>query len=301
MSKWPRDNQAELIRFFGNPGGSGPGSVRAQMIPVIPPFKMYYAGKLLKSLSFHRKGAPALLAAMNKVWDYYDNDQEKIDALGISKTAGTWNPRKVRGSKTKWSSHAFGSAIDINAEQNGFNVAGNIPLPMIAAFKSEGFRWGGNYKSRKDPMHFELIASGEPERTFEEWLEFYKVSKNTQASAALDDPNGGMEFDGAETFSAKSNVGVADTGTAMDYEVAPNAMAGGFLTSAKSLFKSKIAWVLGLLGVSNAGDLVNNAQLLQIGQELLTSPRFYKFIGIAAVVGLGLYFYWRDHGKGSEK
>ena len=296
MSKWPRDNQAELIRFFGNPGTSGPGSVRSQMIPVIPPFKMYYEGKLLKSLSFHRKGAPALLSVLNKVWDYYDNDQSKIDALGISKTAGTWNPRKVRGSKTKWSSHAFGTAIDINAEQNGFNVAGNIPLPMIAAFKSEGFRWGGNYKSRKDPMHFELIASGEPERTFEEWLEFYKVSKNTQVSSALDDPNGGMEFAGTETLSAKSNG--SESETAMDYEVTPT---GNFLTSAKSLFKSKIAWILGLLGVNSASDLVNNAQVIQIGQELLTSPRFYKLIGLVALVGVGLYFYWRDHGKGSEK
>jgi hypothetical protein len=167
MARWPKDNQKALIAFYGDPGTGAPGK---QLVKVTPPFKMYYDGKPVATLSFHKKAAPGLLAALNKVWDYYGHDQDTIDELGISKTAGTYNPRKVRGSKTKWSNHAYGAAIDINAEQNGFNVAGNIPRPMIAAFKSEGFRWGGDYKGRKDPMHFEACDGGEPQRTFEEWL-----------------------------------------------------------------------------------------------------------------------------------
>lgn len=172
MSRWPKDNQTALIKFYGDPGT---GETARQLVKVTPPFKMYYDGKLLKTISFHAKAAPALLSALNKVWDYYGHDQETIDKLGISKTAGTFNPRKIRGSKTKWSNHAYGAAIDINAEQNAFNVAGNIPPVMIAAFKSEGFRWGGDYKGRKDPMHFEACDSGEPDRSFEQWLKVLGV------------------------------------------------------------------------------------------------------------------------------
>lgn len=167
MTRWPKDNQIALIKFYGDPGTS---EVAHQLVKVTPPFKMYYDGKLLNTLSFHKKAAPALLAALNKVWDYYGRNQTTINKLGMSKTAGTYNPRKVRGSATKWSNHAYGAAIDINAEQNGFHVVGNIPLVMIAAFKSEGARWGGDYKGRKDPMHFEFCESGEPKRSFEEWL-----------------------------------------------------------------------------------------------------------------------------------
>lgn len=167
MARWPKDNQTALIAFYGDPGSH---EVAEQLVKVTPPFKMYYDGKPLRTLSFHKKAAPALLAALNKVWDHYGRDQGAIDNLGISKTAGTYNPRKVRGSATKWSNHAYGAAIDINAEQNGFNVVGNIPRPMIAAFKSEGARWGGDYKSRPDPMHFEFCESGEPKRSFEQWL-----------------------------------------------------------------------------------------------------------------------------------
>lgn len=181
MSRWPKDNQTALIKFYGDPGA---GEVGDQLVKITPPFKMYYEGKLLKTLSFHKKAAPALLSALTKVWDYYDHDQATIDKLGISKTAGTYNPRKIRGSATKWSNHAYGAAIDINAEQNGFNVAGNIPPVMIAAFKSEGARWGGDYKSRKDPMHFEFCDGGEPQRSFEEWLKVLGVKPKAVAADA---------------------------------------------------------------------------------------------------------------------
>jgi hypothetical protein len=31
---------------------------------------------------------------------------------------------------------------------------GNI---VVATFKAHGARWGGDYKGRKDPMHFEFV------------------------------------------------------------------------------------------------------------------------------------------------
>jgi len=185
MAKWPRDNQADLIKFYGDPGS---GSMALNLVKVTPPFRMTYEGKPVAALTFHKLAAPALERALNRVWDYYGRDQKKIDALGISKTAGTYNPRFIRGSTSKWSNHAYGAAIDINAEENGFNVAGNIPVAMIAAFKAEGARWGGDYKGRTDPMHFEFCESGEPVRTFEQWLEFYGHKGGGTAPATLPAP-----------------------------------------------------------------------------------------------------------------
>lgn len=178
MSKWPKDNQTALIAFYGDPGSS---SFSANLVKVTPPFRMTYEGKPVPYLLFHKKAAPALERALNTVWNYYGRDQKKIDALGISKTAGTYNKRYIRGSSSKWSNHAYGAAIDINAEQNGFNMEGNIPPVMIAAFKAEGARWGGDYKGRTDPMHFEFCDSGEQERTFVEWLRHYGITSGGAA------------------------------------------------------------------------------------------------------------------------
>jgi hypothetical protein len=160
MSKWPADNQAALIAFYGDPGK---GEVGRQLVKVTPPFQMYYDGRPLKTISFHRKAAPALLAALNEIYEHYGRDQAVLDKLRISHCAGTYNPRKIRGSRTRWSNHAFGAAIDLDAEHNGFNTGhGSMPQPVIDAFKRQGARWGGDYRGRTDPMHFEFCQSVSP-------------------------------------------------------------------------------------------------------------------------------------------
>lgn len=157
MGRWPADNQSALLAFYGTPGPQ----VEAQLVPVVPPFKMYYEGRPVASIKFHKKAAGALAAALNEIWEHYGRDQKKIDALGISKYAGAYNPRFIRGSSTKWSNHAYGAAIDLNAEANGFGAGhGNIPQPVIDAFKRQGARWGGDYRGRTDPMHFEFCDAG---------------------------------------------------------------------------------------------------------------------------------------------
>lgn len=170
-NKWPKDNQTALIKFFGDPGT---GEIAGRLVAVVPPFRVTYGGKPFPKFMVHEKIAKEFARALQKIWDYYGHDQKVLDKLRVSTTAGTYNPRKVRGSATKWSNHAYGSAIDINSENNGFHTDGkNMPRPVVAAFKSEGFAWGGDYKSRKDPMHFEAVNRGEPTRTFEQWLEYY--------------------------------------------------------------------------------------------------------------------------------
>ncbi len=157
MANWPKDNQAARNAFYGDPGR---GEIEAQLVPVVPPFAMFYEGRKIKSIMFHRKAAPALLAALNEIWDYCQHDQAKIDAAGVSKYAGAYNHRMVRGSATKWSNHAYGTAIDLNAEQNAMYAKGNMPPFVVDAFCRQGWMWGGYYQGRKDAMHFEAVDNG---------------------------------------------------------------------------------------------------------------------------------------------
>lgn len=136
------------------------------MVPVVPPFAMYYTDgdgnrNRIKSISFHRKAAPALLAALNEIWDYCQHDQARVDASGASKYFGAYNHRMVRGSNTKWSNHAYAAAIDLNALQNALGVArGTMPQFIVDAFCRQGAMWGGWYRTRPDWMHFEFVDNG---------------------------------------------------------------------------------------------------------------------------------------------
>ena len=68
--------------------------------------------------------------------------------------------RMTRGSDKVLSNHSSGTAIDLNAikhplgKSNTFNIhQRNIINLLITKY---GLAWGGNYKKRKDDMHFEI-------------------------------------------------------------------------------------------------------------------------------------------------
>jgi hypothetical protein len=68
--------------------------------------------------------------------------------------------RMTRGSDKVLSNHSSGTAIDLNAikhplgKSNTFNKdQRNIINLLITKY---GLAWGGNYKKRKDDMHFEI-------------------------------------------------------------------------------------------------------------------------------------------------
>ena len=71
--------------------------------------------------------------------------------------------RMVRGNPTKLSCHSSGTAIDLNATKHPLGKAGTFPLekvPMIQALaRKYGLKWGGDFKSRKDDMHFEIAVT----------------------------------------------------------------------------------------------------------------------------------------------
>ncbi len=70
--------------------------------------------------------------------------------------------RSIRGSRTP-SNHSWGLAVDLNSLKNpmGSRLVTDMPDWMPALWKGHGFRWGGDYRGRKDAMHFEYMGTRE--------------------------------------------------------------------------------------------------------------------------------------------
>ena len=83
---------------------------------------------------------------------------EPIDEGGLDDWGYCY--REVRGSTNTLSNHSSGTAIDLNATKHPLGKAGTFPLekvPMIQALaKKYSLTWGGDYRGRKDEMHFEV-------------------------------------------------------------------------------------------------------------------------------------------------
>ena len=71
-----------------------------------------------------------------------------------------WAYRDVRNVLGKLSNHASGTAIDLNATKHPLGAVGTFEpgkVPMLRALtKKYGLTWGGDYKGRKDEMHYEI-------------------------------------------------------------------------------------------------------------------------------------------------
>lgn len=148
---WPHDDEQSLISFYGKPWEDS-----SLLVHVIPPFYMFYAGAIVRGILIHKKCADALEEALHTCWDHFDRDQHQVNLCGLSNYSGSFNYRNVRGAHSL-SCHAFGAAIDIDAENNQLgSLKGAMNQVVVDAFKSVGAFWGGDFVHRKDQMHFQF-------------------------------------------------------------------------------------------------------------------------------------------------
>jgi hypothetical protein len=93
--------------------------------------------------------------AFQKLIDYLDGTGYEINSLG------GFVDRDVRGKPGQKSVHAMGGAIDINPEANpmGAELITDMPAEISKVAASLGLGWGGNWKSKKDAMHFSAARS----------------------------------------------------------------------------------------------------------------------------------------------
>lgn len=159
MSPWPKDNTEAKNAFFGDFHSKGWEAMN--LVHMFPPFMMYYEKQPLKNgILVHRKIVPALTTIFTEVWDKCGHSQAEVDKTGISDFGGCFNIRRIAGSNN-WSNHSWAIAIDLSPGSNGFRYNSDTTLSntVIDAFKRQGFRWGGDYHGRKDPMHFEAVQA----------------------------------------------------------------------------------------------------------------------------------------------
>ncbi len=129
---------------------------KQHIVRVTLPFSSITYGPMERRVSVHQKIAPQLEA----LWQAW-KDTGLLDR--ISSWNGSFVPRFIRGSKTRLSNHAWGTAFDLNASYNGLNVtpplvgtAGSV-RELVPLAAKHGFYWGGWYRRRKDGMHFEAV------------------------------------------------------------------------------------------------------------------------------------------------
>lgn len=96
--------------------------------------------------------------------------------LLLSNSSAGFMCRSMVGNSNKYSLHSYGLAIDINPGQNPY-IKGNVVIPwlglmyvarhhktrgmimandaVVHAFQKRGWTWGGDWRTRKDYMHFQ--------------------------------------------------------------------------------------------------------------------------------------------------
>jgi len=105
-------------------------------------------------------GAPGFVLVHLATW--FDDEIEPLNQ-------GQWDewgfaPRAIRGSTTV-SNHASGTAEDLNATEHPMGVRNTFTAEQQQRIRRKlrryrgVIRWGGDYVSRPDDMHFEINAS----------------------------------------------------------------------------------------------------------------------------------------------
>jgi hypothetical protein len=74
--------------------------------------------------------------------------------------SGAYNCRRATGSAS-WSKHAWGAAVDLNWRSNPFGsrLVTDMPRWFVQLWLDEGWGWGGNWRGKKDAMHFSKFES----------------------------------------------------------------------------------------------------------------------------------------------
>ena len=137
-----------LLSSNGWPASKDPAEIGVKSFPVL--------GTAIK-LRCAEKVAPLLLGFAAD----FNNLIEPIDAGPLDDWGYCF--REVRGVPGKLSNHSSGTAIDLNSIRHRLGEVGTFELakvPMIRALaKKYGLFWGGDYRNRKDEMHFEISVS----------------------------------------------------------------------------------------------------------------------------------------------
>ena len=142
---------------FGEPGDTD----NFVLIDLPYPMRIAWDTKVVvKRMQCHKLAAGPFKAVFADLLTHYGLTE--LQRLGIDLFGGCVNVRQMRGSKTKWSRHAWGIAIDLDPARNGLKTKKPVAQfskpeykAMIDIFYRHGFIGLGPEQDR-DWMHFQL-------------------------------------------------------------------------------------------------------------------------------------------------
>ena len=149
----------QIISKYGQPGD--PTKITAITLPY--PMRIAWDVKTtVNKMQCHKLAAPAFLRVFHDLLNHYGLPE--LQRLGIDLFGGCLNVRLQRGSKTKWSRHAWGIAVDLHPAQNQLKWGKDKALfakpeykAMLDIFYKHGFINYGREKNY-DFMHSELAV-----------------------------------------------------------------------------------------------------------------------------------------------
>lgn len=158
MTYWPR--QSDCPKLFGNPFAEGWTS--KHLVRVVPPYAISMGDVHIPSISINKVAAESLTRVLTRILNLCDHDPKKVAANHCNCFSGSFALRSIRG-KSAISMHAFGLAIDFDAPNNALAAPENKTFfkpdsVIVRAFKEENWIWGGDWKSRRDAMHFQAAT-----------------------------------------------------------------------------------------------------------------------------------------------
>ncbi len=149
----------EIIAKYGQPGDS------TNFVTIQLPYPMRIAWDtkvIVSKMQCHKLAADRFYNVFIELLNYYG--LSNLQALGIDLFGGCVNVRLQRGSKTKWSRHSWGIAIDLDPARNKLKESAKTARfarpeykPMIDIFYKNGFIGYGPEKDF-DWMHWELSS-----------------------------------------------------------------------------------------------------------------------------------------------
>lgn len=146
---WPAADQASLRKFYGEPGDE------SNLVTIEFPYPMFYDGKRVTKTRVHKKCADSLLRVLTNIKSLMPTVPSIVDEA--QDYGGCFNFRNKRGGSS-WSLHAWGAAIDLDADDNSFKdhwpMKADMPIEIMEAFAREGWKSGGAFWGY-DSMHFE--------------------------------------------------------------------------------------------------------------------------------------------------
>ena len=146
---WPKSDQASLRAFYGEPGDEN------NLVTITFPYPMFYDGRQVTKTRVHKKCADSLLRVLNDIKNLIPKAEHIKDEA--EDYGGIFNFRLKRGGST-YSLHAWGAAIDLDADDNTFRdswpMKADMPLEIMEAFAKEGWIAAGAFWGY-DAMHFQ--------------------------------------------------------------------------------------------------------------------------------------------------